>query len=133
MCSSDFYVVAWGVEGLPAGLYHYEGKGHQLEILREGDLRDDLRPCLSQGHLLAETAMAIIQTAHTERLIAKYQIRGYRYAHLDAGIMLESFRLIANALGVTLRAFGRFADDDIARLLNIHPQQEVPMHILLLG
>lgn len=133
MCSSDFYVVAWNVAGLAPGLYHYEGQGHQLEILREGDLRDVLRPFLSQADLLDETAMAIIQTAHTERLIAKYQIRGYRYAHLDAGIMLESFRLIANALGVTMHAFGRFADDDIARLLNIHPQQEVPMHVLLLS
>ena len=133
MCSSDFYVAAWDVDGLPPGLYHYEGSRHQLEILREGDLRDVIRPLISQEHLIDNTSMALIQTAHTERLVAKYQIRGYRYAHLDAGIMLESFRLITNALGVNMRALGRFADDDIARLLDIHPQQEVPMHILLLS
>jgi hypothetical protein len=36
----ETYIVANNVEGLEAGLYHYNVKGHILERLREGQLRD---------------------------------------------------------------------------------------------
>ncbi|MBN2207505.1 MAG: SagB/ThcOx family dehydrogenase, partial [Candidatus Aminicenantes bacterium] len=36
----ETYVAAQNVEGLPSGIYHYDVRGHALETLREGDVRE---------------------------------------------------------------------------------------------
>lgn len=133
LCSSDLYVVVWDVEGLPAGIYHYEGRGHQLEILRPGDVRQELRSMVAAPQLIDDAKMLLVQTLQIARFHSKYGPRAYRYGHLDAGVMTMSLQLLARAAGVRLRNTAMFADDCVGALLGLSPHQELPTQLLFAG
>jgi SagB-type dehydrogenase family enzyme len=133
LCSADLYVLAWDVEGLEPGIYHYDGSRHQLEVLQPGSPRDALRPLLGPAALVDRSAFAIVQSSHLYRLSSKYGPRAYRYTHLDAGVMIHSLRLVGQAVGLPVWNVGQFVDDAIGELLGIPPLQEFPSQIVLVG
>lgn len=133
LCSADIYIIGWGVAGLEPGVYHYDGARHQLERLREGDQRPHLASLIAAEALIGRSAMAVVQTGHFYRLSSKYGPRAYRYVHLDAGVMTQSLRLLANALGLQAWNLGQFADEGLAELLRLPPMQEFPTQVVLIG
>jgi SagB-type dehydrogenase family enzyme len=133
LCSSDLYVLAWQVEGLAPGLYHYQGKTHLLEALRAGDRRASLRAALPEGAPLDRAGLALVQTSHLARVYSKYGPRAYRYVHLDTGVMTRSLVMVAGALGLMAWSTGDFADDAVADLLAVPPRAEFPSRVVLLG
>jgi SagB-type dehydrogenase family enzyme len=132
LCASDLYVIAWDIDGLPAGIYHYEGAQHRLELLREGDVREELRAMVNAS-LVDGTRAAIVQTMQIARFHSKYGPRAYRYGHLDAGVMTMSLRLLGRAAGVRLRNTPAFADDALTELLALPLHQELPTQIVFAG
>ncbi|GIV97942.1 MAG: hypothetical protein KatS3mg057_2599 [Herpetosiphonaceae bacterium] len=133
LCSAEIYVIVWDVEGLDPGIYHYDGARHRLERLREGDQRPHLRNLIAAEELIDRSVMAVVQTGHFYRLSSKYGPRAYRYVHLDAGVMTQSLRLLANALGLRAWNLGQFADGGLAELLRIPPIQELPTQVVLIS
>ncbi|NMA92632.1 MAG: SagB/ThcOx family dehydrogenase, partial [Firmicutes bacterium] len=55
----ELYLVVGRVEGMEAGLYHYDHRDHSLDILQKGDLRDWLAGA-ALGQQMIERAPASI-------------------------------------------------------------------------
>lgn len=103
-------VVAHAVVGVAPGLYRWPDLA---EPVRPGDLREELfRVCLDQG-LARDAAFVVI--AATD--LAALDDRGYREAHLAAGLVEGRLHLAASALGAGASGM-TFLDSEIHALLD---------------
>lgn len=131
----EAYIVAGegGVEGLEAGVYHYNPGAHALELLAAGDYREALyRACLEQEHVL-EAPVSVVLTVVYSRTTSYYGVRGYRYVLLDAGFAGENLYLAAEALGLATVAVGAFYDWDVCGILGIDCRWEFPLLVFPVG
>lgn len=130
----DIYAVVGknGIEGIGAGVYHYEPKGHRLSLITEGDLRNELaRASLSQMWM-AIPPLSIVLTAEYGRINIKYGNRGVRYAMIEAGHVGQNIFLQAEALGLGAGIVGAFDDKGVIRVMGIPPSHE-PLLIMPVG
>lgn len=101
----ECYVIAWRVEGLRAGLYHYSVRKDRLERLRLGDFRKEAVAFASGQRWIGGAAFLCVMTAVTDRVFWKYRTAdAYRLFFLDAGHLAQTFSLLA-----TERRMGPFS------------------------
>jgi SagB-type dehydrogenase family enzyme len=97
----EIYVAAFGVQGLEPGLYHYSCKEFALRKLRDGDATlariKKGRPDLD---FLKTVPAALLVSTIFCRSTWRYRQRGYRYALLDAGHLVQNLVTAANGLGI---------------------------------
>jgi SagB-type dehydrogenase family enzyme len=116
---SELYVLARTIDGLPAGLYHYDPQQHRLDLLGPAPSAAAL------GAPQAEGADALVLlSAIFRRTGYKYRNRAYRYAVADAGHLLENLRLAAHAAGMQARLLARFDEMRAASALGIDGVEE---------
>jgi SagB-type dehydrogenase family enzyme len=130
----DMYAVVGraGVEGLQAGIYHYEPEGHTISLLLEGDLREHLaRACLHQMWM-ARAPLSLVVTAEYSRITSKYGERGVRYALMEAGHAGQNIFLQAEAFGLGAGIVGAFHDDEVIQVMKI-PRSHEPLLIMPVG
>ena len=121
------------VEGLDPGMYHYDSVRHDLALLRPGDFRDWLREVVLFQLEFPEAAAALVLTGAIGRLRAKYGLRGYRFALLDAGHVSENIYLVATALGLQVSATAGFIDDEMDAALGLDGLDTATTLVLLVG
>lgn len=128
----ELYVGVRHVEGVAAGLYRYEARGHQLALVKGGDAVGELdaRTVVSN---VDGAAVVIVFTVVLGRLEWKYEQRSYRLALLDAGHAAEHVALTAEALGLGSCFFQGFIDDEIAEYLEVDGVSEIPIHMAYVG
>ena len=126
----ELYVVVGKVEGLDAGLYHYEVAEHGLRRVKSGDLRGALeRICLGQ-ELVGAGAVSIVMAAEYGRTAKKYGSRAERYVHMEVGHIGQNIHLQAESLGLGTCAVGAFSDSEVKELLGI---AEEPVYVMPVG
>jgi nitroreductase len=116
-CQIPHFIAVHAVEGLEAGLYRWP---FLAEPLRRGDLRQELHHVCLDQELGRDAAFVVIAAADLGRL----DDRGYREAHLEAGLVdgrlhLAAFALGVGASGMTLldQAIPTLLDQPLAGLL----------------
>lgn len=130
----DVYAVIGdnGVEGLRAGIYHYDPIRHTAILITEGDFRKELaRTALSQMWM-ARAPLNLVITSEYSRITGKYGSRGERYAMIEAGHVGQNIFLQAEALGLRAGIVGAFHDNDVTRVMKIKRSHE-PLLILPVG
>ena len=130
----DLYAVLGenGVEGVGAGVYHYEPKGHSITLVIEGDLRNEVaRASLSQMWM-SIPPLSLVIAAEYDRINIKYGTRGVRYAMIEAGHVSQNIFLQAEALGLGAGIVGAFDDKDVIRVMGI-PRSHEPLLIMPVG
>jgi SagB-type dehydrogenase family enzyme len=130
----DIYAIVGdnGVEGLKAGIYHYDPHKHSALLITEGDFREDVaRTALSQMWM-ARAPLNLVITSEYSRITSKYGTRGERYAMIEAGHVGQNIFLQAEALGLRAGIVGAFHDNDVIRAMKIKKSHE-PLLILPLG
>lgn len=111
--SIDCYVLALEVEGIAAGLYHYDPDAHAMALVRPASRADAHRYLQSQP-AFAEGAAIFFMVAVFSRVQWKYQTsRAYRVVLLEAGHLGQTFCVSASALGLAPFSTGAFADAEI--------------------
>ena len=103
---SELYAIANAVGGIDPGAYRFAPPGG-FELLRRGDFR------LEAGFLVLEQPLGALAAATTfvmaelERVLAAHGNRGYRAAHLEAGIRTGRIYLgdFARGFGATASTF----------------------------
>lgn len=119
----ELYVSFRGNETIPRGVYHYNVREHSLEQIggaeEEGELRN-----LPSYPWVKDAAVACFITSIFDRSMRKYAERGYRFSVIEAGILLESFYMVTNALGVGCCAVGSNNDEQIERVLDVDDLEE---------
>ena len=119
-----------GVEGLASGVYRYVPEGHELVMVRGGDIRKDLyRAALRQGWV-RDAPVSIIIAADFRRTTSVYGARGIRYVYMEAGHSSQNIYLAAESLGLGTVAVAAFYDDEVKRVLGIVHD---PLYIMPVG
>jgi len=128
----ELYLAAVRIEGLAAGVYKYVPNGHELVVVRQGDVARELADAaLGQGSV-GDAAAVLAFTAVHERTTAKYSERGMRYVHMEAGHAAQNALLQATALGLGCVVVGAFDDDALRGVLNA-PLEETPLCLIPVG
>lgn len=120
-------------EGLPAGLYHYDVKNHQLDVLWERDFDAASKSDFFTYEWVKDTSIAFVMTAVFERNRIKYGERGYRYILLEAGHIGQNIHLISEALNLKSCALGGTRDIALEELLDIDGATESVVYSLVVG
>lgn len=130
----ELYLLINQVEKIKPGVYHYAVLHHTLEQLRSLQLPKPFISDLFMGQPYAAEASAIvILTTVIERSLWKYEERGYRYILFEAGHVAQNLNLVASAMGLGSLNLGGFFDSDMANLLQLDLEQEVPLYGVALG
>jgi SagB-type dehydrogenase family enzyme len=142
LMATEVYVIPLLVEGTaPAHTYRYNPIQRHLEEVNQDAAAghrviSDLggtAPTMT-GEPIAP-ALAIVLTSRYGHVEEKYSARGARFVLLDAGIVIESFYLVATALGIGIVALGGINDEVVADTLDLDPdrQREAPVAAMVLG
>ncbi|WP_048601943.1 SagB/ThcOx family dehydrogenase [Rubeoparvulum massiliense] len=130
----DCYVISqYEMDLVPAGVYHYDVKGHRLECLQRGDVSKEIPSLTNYTKEVENAALLILMTATFPRLSYKYGERGYRFALLEAGHMAQNLYLSATALDIGCMALGGFYDDGCNQLLDVDGINESVIYMLAVG
>jgi SagB-type dehydrogenase family enzyme len=129
----ELYVHASAVEGVPAGIYHYEPATHVIRRFADGDHSEKLAACLAQPELASHAALTIFITCLFARTTTKYGERGYRFALLEAGHVGQNLALIASALGLGIMGLGGFIDFRVDELLDIDGVNQSSLYLFAVG
>ena len=120
------------VEGLQAGIYHYDVVSHSLVLHQPGDLRKELaRAALDEG-FIANAPLDIVICALYPRTSYRYGRRGERYVHMEMGHVGENIHLQAVALGLATVEVGAFDDEGVREVLGVEEQIK-PLYIMPIG
>lgn len=129
----EAYVVVLKGNGVPKGIYHYNIKKHDLELLKSGDFTEEYYSFCSEQDLIRKASTIIVITAIFDRTTTKYGDRGYRYIMLDSGHVGQNISLLAtyNDIGSTL--IGGFDDERLKKHLELNNDSENTVYVCALG
>ncbi|HET9235530.1 MAG TPA: SagB/ThcOx family dehydrogenase, partial [Candidatus Eisenbacteria bacterium] len=81
----ELYTLAWGIDGLPRGLYHYAADTHELELVKRGLGSSRVAEYLPHGEYWSDACAVILFSAVFERDIWRYPYsRAYRAPFIEA-------------------------------------------------
>ncbi len=129
---NDLYLIVNNVEGLASGAYYLRREKQQLELLKEGEFRERAGYLGLEQQLPADASADIYFLADLQAIAETLGNRGYRAAHLEAGILGGKFYLGAYAqkLGATGLTF---YDDDVVNFFSPHAKGKSAIFQVCLG
>jgi SagB-type dehydrogenase family enzyme len=129
----ELYAVAFRVDGLPSGVYHYNVEAHSLELLREGQFDAEFGRAVFYEDMFKTVSAAFVITGVPKRSAFKYGERAYRFINLEAGHVGQNICMTATALGIGCLMVGGFYDDDIDSLVGIDGLNELSLYTAAVG
>lgn len=128
----ETYLVVGDVAGLPPGVYRYDPGGHELMLIRRGDLRARLAAAaLGQSWIRGAPAVLAV-TGVYRRTTGKYGERGRRYVHIEVGHAAQNVYLEATARGLATAMVGAFVDAEVVEVLGL-PGDHAPLALMPFG
>jgi SagB-type dehydrogenase family enzyme len=115
----EIWFHATSIDGMPAGLYRFDGANARVLLVRAADLGTRLAAALSEPELASRSALQFFIVADLARLASRYGERGYRYALVEAGRIARDLDLVAAALGLLAITTGEFHDREIDALFGL--------------
>lgn len=129
----EVYIVAQSIKGLKEGVYHYNVKDNQLEILLLEKMGEYILDITGGEKWLLKANFLIVITGVPDRSRLKYGERGYRYMLIEAGHLAQNFCLIAEAGGLATCPTGGFIESKTISLLDIGNVNEFPLYLIAVG
>jgi SagB-type dehydrogenase family enzyme len=129
---SDTYLIVNAVDGMEPGAYYYRRESRAFELIKRGDFRREAGYLALEQPLGADSSVLICYMADLMRVLGALGNRGYRDAHLEAGILggrayLAAYALDRGATGLT------FYDDDTTRFFEPHAAGKSPLLMVAIG
>jgi SagB-type dehydrogenase family enzyme len=130
----EIYAVVQSSAEVPAGIHHFNALHHGLELLQSGSPPATFVSELFMNQpYVSEASCLFVTTSVVDRSLWKYEDRGYRYILFEAGHVAQNLGLAAAALGLGALSLGGFFDLDLAELLGVDPEVEVPLYVTAVG
>lgn len=123
----DVYLVANNVEGIAQGLYYYHPLDHELRLLDDGNLRRIVARSAIYAEWLGYASAVAFLVGDMDRVEWKYGERGYRFLHVDAGVLCQNLYLTGAAHGLHTCAVAAYYDEEICQLLGIDGDRRFPV------
>jgi SagB-type dehydrogenase family enzyme len=129
----ELYVVSSDLQGLDAGVYHFNAADLSLRLLRKGDFRGNLAQATAMEPAVAHAPTTIICTGTYWRNAWKYQARTYRHFGWDNGTLLANILAVSAASGLSAEIVLGFVDAEVNRLLDLDVRREVSLCLVPIG
>jgi SagB-type dehydrogenase family enzyme len=130
----ELYAVVARVEGVEAGLYHFDPMRRALEVLRRGSSAlESLLAAAIYPETVESSAVTLLVTGMFWRSRFKYGLRGYRFVLLEAGHLAQSALLACTALELAATPLGGFYDRGVDELLRIDGVNESILYQVCIG
>ncbi len=105
----------------------------RLELLRPGDLGEEVAHAALEQDMCARAPAVLIWTAVFARSEWKYGPRAYRYIYLDAGHIAAQLSLAAVSRGLGSCQIAATFDDEINALLGVDGSHEGVVYMSVVG
>jgi SagB-type dehydrogenase family enzyme len=129
----ELYVITGELNGLDAGVYHFNPADMALGVLRKGDFRGNLAQATAMEPAVAHAPATIICSGTYWRNAWKYQARTYRHFGWDNGTLLANTLAVSAASGLPAEIVLGFVDADVNRLLDLDTRREVSLCVVPVG
>jgi SagB-type dehydrogenase family enzyme len=130
----EAYVLAWNVNGLGPGTYHFDSESSELVDLQRSVAATDIPALLAHQTYFARAAAAVIMCPVFARTQWRYgHSRAYRTVLLDAGHLGQTFCLVATALGLAPFTTMAFSEATLESLLGLDGVSECPIYVVGVG
>lgn len=129
----EIYFHTPGLDGLAAGLYHYNPTTNSLRVLMDKDHTTKLAELITQPELALGHDLLVFITAQFERTIFKYKERGYRFVLLEAGHLAQNMSLIATGLDLGHVCIGGYLDREVDKFLGLDGLTHSTIYMLGFG
>lgn len=129
----DTYLIVNAAEGITPGAYYYSpGKDGGLELLQEGEFREEAGHLCFEQALGADASAVAFFMADMDTILSRFGNRGYRAAQMEAGIIGGRMYLSTHSMG--LGATGMtFYDDAVTAFFSPHAAGKSLMFLVGLG
>jgi len=130
-----YCLIAKPGQGLKPGLFHYDVKNHQLNLLWEKEFTKDDLDEIAIYEFVKDASLIVFLTAVFWRTQDKYGERGYRFILQESGHIGQNIYLVCEALGLKCCALGgfRISDQQIEKILDIDGINESLVYTLVIG
>src|SRR6266478_6644837 len=129
----ELYVVSGELNGLGAGVYHFNPADVSLQPLRKGDFRGNLAQAAAMEPAVARAPATIVCTGTYWRNAWKYAARTYRHFGWDNGTLLANMLAVAAASGLPAEIVLGFVDAEVNGLLDLDTRREVALCLVPIG
>jgi SagB-type dehydrogenase family enzyme len=129
----EIFAFAWRVDELQPGLYHFDPLRRVLEVVRVGDLVADVAAATVYPDPVTTCGVFLAVTAVFWRTRFKYGLRGYRFALLEAGHVVQNALLAATAFGLASVPVAGFFDSRMDELLGLDGVEESILYAVAIG
>ena len=130
----EAYLLAWNVDGLRPGAYHYDSATHELVDLRRSVSAADIPDLLAHQTYFSGAGAAVIMCPVFARTMWRYgHSRAYRTVLIDAGHLGQTFCLVATALGLAPFTTMAFIESKLEALLRLDGVLECPIYVAGVG
>ncbi|MEU6410849.1 SagB family peptide dehydrogenase [Microbispora sp. NPDC046933] len=119
---TELYVWIPRTGALPPGIYHYDSLHHQVELLREGDHREELSHVL--GADLDGARCVLLFSSLFWKNAYKYHAYSYRLCSQEAGMTVGNALMVGGALGLRGHVHYQFLDERAGGLLGLDLAEE---------
>jgi SagB-type dehydrogenase family enzyme len=116
---NDVYVIANRIDGLASGAYYYRRREQSLELVKQGEFSRDAAYLTLEQDLGGDSSATLFYMADLDRILRQLGNRGYRSAHIEAGVMLGKAYIAAYALGRGATGL-TFYDDEVTGFFSPH-------------
>jgi SagB-type dehydrogenase family enzyme len=129
----ELFAFALRVDGVEPGLYHFDPLRRVLEVVQVGDQAEELAAAMVYPDPATRCAVFLVVTAVFWRTRFKYGLRGYRFALLEAGHVVQNASLAATALDLASVPLAGFFDGRMDALLGLDGVEESSLYSLAIG
>ncbi|MEO7132789.1 MAG: SagB family peptide dehydrogenase [Vicinamibacterales bacterium] len=130
----EAYLLAWNVDGLKAGAYHYDSETLELVDLGRSISSNDIAPLLAHQTYFRRAGAVVVMCPVFARTMWRYgHSRAYRTVLLDAGHLGQTFCLVATALGLAPFTTMAFSESGLEQLLGLDGVRECPIYVAGVG
>jgi SagB-type dehydrogenase family enzyme len=129
----ELYVLAREMSGLSDGIFHYNLRGHSLELLREGRWFAELDKALISSPFIINANLIFFLSAVFKRTQKKYGPRGYRYILLEAGHVAQNLCLVAAEQKLGSLCMGGYTDARLNRFMGFDGLHEAVVYSVAVG
>ena len=128
----EAYIIVNAVQGLTPGAYFFSPMKRSLELLKQGDFREEAGHLCFEQALGADASAVVYFMAPLDQVLERYGNRGYRAAQLEAGIRVGNAYLCSHSLG--LGATGMtFFDDEVTEFFLPHAEGKSVLFLVAVG
>lgn len=115
----DIMLAINDVDGVDKGMYYFDPVEHCLRRIDRGNLRGKILEATIFAEWMFYAPVVAFLTHDMARVRWKYGTRGYRFMHVDLGVLVQSLYLAGTALDFSTCAVAAFDDKQANELLRL--------------